>query len=129
MKFFHVLITIIVLLFILNGCAVGHDDYVDYLDDSIGNTMPYKEPYQPLDAGKLIRSDYLIGGQGLTHITTDENNFLIYHFNHQEVLRSIKDKDWVGKWLIYYVVEPKTYIIKAWGFDEGGNPLSCRTWL
>lgn len=129
MRVFFAWVMSTVLLFLLSGCAVGHDDYVNYLNSSLGSKMPYKEPYQPTDAGKIIRSDFLIGGQGLTDITSDENGFLIYHFSHQEVLSNIKTKDWVGKCLIYYVVDPKTYIIKSWGFDDGGNPLSCRTWL
>ena len=47
----------------------------------------------------------------------------------QEVLENTRtEREWIGKCLIYYVVDSNTYIIKGWGFDKGGNPLSCRTW-
>ena len=118
----------IAMLFALSGCRVGHKDYVNFKNTRIGEEIVYREPFKYKDAGELIRADFVMGGQGLTHISTDEDGNLVYHFSDQEVLPNFHRKDWVGKCLTYYSVDPKTYIIKAWGFDEGGNPLSCRTW-
>ena len=112
----------------LAGCAVGHKDFISYQDKSIGRavveTMPYKWP----DSGGLIRADFLLSGEGLIHINKDETGNLIYHYSVQEVLPHFQNKEWVGKCLIYEVVDPVTRVIKDWGFDKGGNPLSCRTW-
>ncbi|MBY6096712.1 hypothetical protein [Ferrimonas balearica] len=116
-------------LFLLCSCAVGYEDYLKFKNSRVGEIMPYKEPFSFSDAGKLIRADYVKVGQGLTHITKDEKGNLIYHFSDQEILENTRtEKEWVGKCLTYYVVDPETYIIKSWGFDKGGNPLSCRTW-
>ena len=115
-------------VFLLAGCTVGYQDYVNFENSRVGEKMPYKEPFKFEDAGKLNRADFLVGGQGLTHITTDEDGNLIYHFSDQEVLPNFHTKEWVGKCLTYNVVDAETYIITGWGFDEGGNPLSCRTW-
>lgn len=123
------LITVSVVLILLLSCAVGHEDYLNFKNSRIGKVMPYKEPFIFEDAGKLIRSDYVKGGQGLTHITKDDRGNLIYHFSDQEILENTRtEKKWIGKCLTYYIVDQDTYIIKDWGFDEGGNPLSCRTW-
>ena len=128
MKFYK-LVVLNVSLIVLYGCSVGYDDYVRFENSMIGKIMPYKEPFTFEDAGKFIRGDYVMGGQGLTHITKDEEGNLIYHFSDQEILENNRTKkEWVGKCLTYYVVDPKTFIIKSWGFDKGGNPLSCRTW-
>ncbi|MEH6556338.1 MAG: hypothetical protein V7708_00990 [Oceanicoccus sp.] len=113
---------------LLAGCAVGHQAYVNFEDSRIGKKMSYKEPFIFDNAGKLVRADFVLGGQGLTHISTDRNGDRIYHFSVQEVLPNFHRKEWVGKCLTYSVVDQKTFIIKAWGFDAGGNPLSCRTW-
>jgi len=129
MKLFYILITRCVLLFVLSGCAIGHDDYVNFEDGRVGKKMPYKKPFKFKDAGKLIQADFVLGGQGLTHITKDKKGDLIYHFSGQEILPNFNKKEWVGKCLTFSVVDPETYIIKSWGFDEGGNPLSCRTWM
>lgn len=110
------------------GCAVGHDDYVNFMDGRIGQVMYYKEPYQFDNAGEYSRGDFVINGQGLTSISRNESGDFIYYYSDQEVLSNAPKKEWIGKCLFYYVVDAKTYIIKDWGFDEGGNPLSCRTW-
>jgi len=115
-------------VFLLAGCAVGHQAYVNFENSRIGKEMPYKEPFIFDNAGKLVRADFVLGGQGLTHISTDKDDNLIYHFSVQEVLPNFHRKEWVGKCLTYSAVDPKTSIIKVWGFDEGGNPLSCRHW-
>ncbi|WP_028768315.1 hypothetical protein [Shewanella fidelis] len=123
------LVTVSFGLVLLCSCAVGHEEYINFKNSRVGKVMPYKEPFAFENAGKLIRADYVKGGQGLTHIRKDENGNLIYHFSDQEILENTRtEKEWVGKCLTYYIVEANTYIIKSWGFDDGGNPLSCRTW-
>jgi hypothetical protein len=113
---------------LLTGCAVGHQDYVNFKNSLIGKTEIETKPYKWDNSGKLIRADFLVSGQGLTHISEDEKGNLIYHYSVQEILSKYAKKEWVGKCLTYNVVNPKTMIITGWGFDEGGNPLSCRTW-
>lgn len=115
-------------VFFLTGCAVGHQAYVNFENSRIGKEMPYKEPFMFKNVGELVRGDFAVGGQGLTHISKDKDGNLIYHFSVQEVLPNFHTKEWVGKCLTYSVVDAKTYIIKEWGFDKGGNPLSCRNW-
>ncbi|BFM49522.1 hypothetical protein [Marinomonas sp. THO17] len=110
------------------GCAVGHKDYVNFKNNMIGKKLPYSKPFKFENSGELVRGDFVIAGQGLTHITKDHAGHLIYHISDQEVLPNANMKAWVGQCLIYYVVDPETHIVKAWGFDEGGNPLSCRSW-
>jgi hypothetical protein len=124
----YIFVTCWLLLILMTGCSVGHNNYISFKDGRIGKTMPYKEPFNFENSGKLIRADYLIGGKGLTHITNDEAGDLVYHFSDQEVLSNYTKKEWVGKCLTYYIVDSNTYVIKSWGFDKGGNPLSCRTW-
>ncbi len=119
---------ILTCLMIVEGCAVGHKDYLQYMDSRIGKVMPFKEPFKFNNAGEYSRGNFVITGQGLTFIEQGIDGDLIYHFSDQEILPHYRNKDWVGKCLIYEVVDPETYIIKAWGFDDGGNPLSCRTW-
>ena len=113
---------------LLVGCITLHDDFVRIQNKMIGQEMIYREPFLFENAGKLIRADFVLGGQGLTHITKNKDGDLVYHFSGQEILSNYSMKEWVGKCLIYEVVDPETYIIKSWGFDEGGNPLSCRSW-
>ncbi|MES9903305.1 MAG: hypothetical protein ABW168_11610 [Sedimenticola sp.] len=127
---YHVFSTIgIVFITGLSGCyKVGHEDYINYNNDQIGEKMPFKKPFKFENSGKLVRGKIAISGQGLTHIEKDNNGNLIYHFSEQEILPHYHTKEWVGKCLTYTVVDPETYIIKGWGFDGGGNPLSCRSW-
>jgi len=119
----------IVLILGLTGCyKVGHKDFLGYRDNEIGTIMHYKKPFKFDNSGEFKRGDYVITGQGLTSITKDNNGDLIYHFSGQEILSHFHTKEWVGKCLTYKIVDPQTYIIKGWGFDEGANPLSCRSW-
>lgn len=127
-KGLYCLITVFSSLFLLNSCVAGHDDYVSFKNSRVGKEIPYKEPFKFENDGKLIRSDFLKGGAGLVRISKDKNGDLIYHFVDQEILPNYHKKEWVGKCLTYYIVDSKNYIIKSWGFDKGGNPLSCRTW-
>jgi hypothetical protein len=127
-KTYIVMFIYLLLLLTLSGCVVGHEDYKRYVDMDIGNNIEKHPPFDSSKAGKLIRSDYLLGGDGLTHITIVNDETLRYHYSFQEVSTNYSIKDYVGKCLIYYDVDPDTYIILAWGFDDGGNPQSCRTW-
>ncbi len=129
MNYYNSSFIYILLLLGLCGCVVGHEDYKRYLNMYIGKNIKHQLPFESSKSGQLIRSDYLLGGEGLTHISVEYGGILRYHFSGQEVLPNYSIKEYVGKCLIYYDVDPNTYIIKSWGFDDGGNPLSCRTWL
>jgi hypothetical protein len=121
-------IVMFLIFFNLSGCVVGHSDYKRYLDMNIGKNIKHYMPYDGSKSGQLIRSDYLLGGDGLTHKTILDDGVVRYHFSGQEVLPNYSIKDYVGRCLVYYDVDPETHIILRWGFDKGGNPLSCRTW-
>lgn len=122
-------ITLFMLLyFSLSGCAAGHKDFIKITNKEIGSKVITKRPVEFETAGKLIRGTYAIGGKGLTHISEDEDSNLIYHIDLHEHLSNSPRKEWVGKCAYYYVVDPDSYIIKSWDFEEGSNPLSCRTW-
>lgn len=121
----------IIIFPLLVGCyAVGHKDYVNIQNNILGEKTTRITPFQFKNAGSLIGGNFLISGQGITHISYDNKGNLITHWDDGEVLPSFHgNKKWIGKCLIYEVIDPKTHIVKSWGFDEGGNPLSCRTWL
>ncbi len=113
----------------LAGCySIGHHDFTSIMDDLIGSSIGYEKPFKFDNSGRLIRANFLLAGLGLTHITQNDSGDLIYHFNDSEILNTYYRQEWVGKCLIYMVVEPSSLVIKAWGYDEGGNELSCRTW-
>lgn len=133
------------LILILNGCyTVGHQDYVNWEDSRIGTKAYYIKPYKftHTNPGEFTRGNFEIAGYGLTHVTKDIDGNLITHWDDGEILPNYANgevelfsvklktgrKEWVGKCLTYYVIDAKTHIIKSWGFDKGGNPLSCRTW-
>lgn len=131
MKFLRQIFICIISLVLLDGCTsvTGHNDFINLKNSVIGKVMKDKVPYKYTDSGQIIRATYVISGQGLTDITKRENGDLVYHISVHEILENNRtNPNWVGKCLIYYVVEPSSYKIKSWGFDEGGNPLSCRTW-
>jgi hypothetical protein len=114
----------------LSGCAAGYQDFIDFRNNfDVGQEIMFKtSPEKFSRAGKFIRGNYVIAGDGLLHVSTNNNDQLIYHVFVQEILPNTRtEKEWIGKCLIYYVVDSSTYIVKDWGFDEGGNPLSCRT--
>jgi len=120
---------IYLLLLTITGCSVGHQPWVDFHDEQVGKTTPDLEIIKFKNAGKLVRADFLIEGDGLTHITKDKEGNLILHWSIQEVLPTFRgSKEWVGKCLMYEIVDVKTHIIKSWGYEEEGNPLSCRSW-
>jgi len=122
------ILSLIALLFITGCYRVGHQDFIKYKNNIVGKKiMPHKK-YRYENVGKIIRGDFLVGGQGLTHITNNKNGDYIFHIESNEILPHFDNKEWVGKCKIYYIVDSKTKIIKTWGFDKGGNPKSCRTW-
>ena len=114
---------------IVVGCStVGHQDFIDLRNRQVGTIEMHKKPYKFKNAGRLIRANFLLGGDGLTHITKNSTGDLVYHYSEQEVLPGFHVKEWVGECLTYDIVDAEDYTIKGWGFDQGGNPLSCRTW-
>lgn len=113
----------------LSGCySIGHNAFIENKNSEVGKKTPYKFPFEFEDSGELFRGDFAIAGKGLTHITKDKEGNLIYHFDEEEILPNFHIKEWVGKCMTYIVVDPRSYIVKDWGFDKGGNPLSCRVW-
>ena len=126
MKYILILYILITLFF--SGCySATHQGYKSFMDDSIGSKTIVAFHKFP-NTGELIRADYLIAGKGVTAIEKDENGNMVIHWDIEEILPTHPIKESVGKCLIYEVVDPKTHILKAWGYDEGGNPLSCRFW-
>ncbi len=123
----YYLLTIAMLIF-LNGCSVGHKDFVDIENRFVGKKTSLIKPFKFKNSGQFTRGDFEIAGYGITHVTKDKDGNLIVHWYVSEILPNAPKKEWVGKCLLYEVVDPKTHIIKGWGYDEGGNPLSCRTW-
>lgn len=118
------------LLLTLLSCAAGHQDFIDLRNKlDVGKEVFFEKfPHKFSRAGQHIRGDYVVGGYGLTHIDSNAQGQLIYHVFVQEILPNTPmEKEWVGKCLIYHVVDPNTKIVLSWGFDVGGNPLSCRT--
>ncbi len=118
------------LLLTLLSCAAGQQDFIDMINKhDVGKVVMFeKVPHKFSRAGQYIRGDYVLGGYGLTHIDSNAQGQLIYHVFVQEILPNTPmEKEWVGKCLIYYVVESETKIVLSWGFDQGGNPLSCRS--
>lgn len=113
-----------------SGCyRVGYEDYVDMKNNSLGSKPYSSKPFKFKNAGKPRRGNNIISGQGLTHITKMKNGDLVQHWSGQEILSTFRgNKDWIGKCLTYKVIDAKTGLVKSWGFDKGGNPLSCRTW-
>jgi hypothetical protein len=130
MKAFMKLSLVLVLIATLVSCAAGHQDFIDLTNKfDVGHEIMFKNsPSKFSRAGEFIRGNYVVAGEGLLNINKNEEGQLVYHVFVQEILPNTRmEKEWIGKCLIYYVVDPETYIVKDWGFDEGGNPLSCRT--
>lgn len=117
-------------LFLLSGCSSswGQKGYIDFKNRLIGKKTIDVKPFIFKDAGEFSRGKFLIVGQGVTHVTKNENGDLVVHWFSSEILPHYPNKKWVGKCLTYNIVDAKTHIVKGWGFDQGGNPLSCRNW-
>lgn len=121
-----ILISISVLI---SGClGIGHKGWSDYMDTKVGRKVEVLDPTRFGDAGDYIRANFLISGEGFTHITMKENGDIVQHWFTSEVTSENGREEWVGKCKFYYVVDSKTNVIKSWGIDEGGNPESCRIW-
>ena len=116
-------------IFFVSSCSIGNRPWAEYQDDKVGQKAPFLDPTRFGDAGELIRADYLISGDGFTHISKDENGNILQHWFISEVLPTSPSPDWVGKCKVVYVVDPKTNIIIRWEYDDGSNPESCRVWL
>ncbi len=121
-------IYLVLLALLLSGCAVGTAPFAKRLDNEVGTKVSFLNPTRFGDAGDLIRADYLISGEGFTHITKNIDGDVIQHWFYSEVLPTNGDKRLIGKCKIYYVVDQKTNLIKGWGYDEGSNPEACRVW-
>jgi len=121
---------ILMSLFLFNGCLqIGHQGFIDYQNNKISKKPYFTEPIKPKGEGEAKRGVSIIIGQGFTHITKLKNGDLIHHWSGQEILSTFKgNKEWVGKCLTYRIIDAKTGLVKSWGFDKGGNPLSCRGW-
>jgi hypothetical protein len=118
------------LLFVLlNACAIGNAPFSERMDSRIGTKALFIDPSRYGNSGDLIRADYLISGKGFTHISKNKDGDILQHWFYSEVLPTHSKKEWVGKCKIIYVVDPITNIIKAWDYDDGANPESCRDWL
>ncbi len=117
-------------LFLLNGCSGswGQKGYIDSENRMIGKKLVSIKPFTFKNAGEFTRAKFQIAGQGITHVTKNENGDLVVHWFSSEILPHYPNKKWVGKCLTYEIVDSKTHILKDWGFDKGGNPLSCRHW-
>jgi len=131
---------VVVLMLLLSGCypPPGHQSYIYFENSRIGKETASFKPFKFKNAGEFRRGDFVITGHGITHVDKNQNGDLVVHWDGQEILPNAAlkgnafaapaKKEWVGKCLTYNIVDPKTHIIKSWGFDKGGNPLSCRDW-
>jgi len=124
----YLILSIIIILF--SGCipSNGYDGFVYVQNNYVIGSKEYRiKPTKYKDSGQLIKDNSELIGDGLTHITKNKNGDLIYHiYSHALLSHKWTPKIWVGKCKIYEVVDPKTMIIKSWGFDKDGNPQSCR---
>jgi hypothetical protein len=113
---------------ILSCVVIGNIPFAKALDSRVGQKASLLDPTRYGDAGDIIRGTFMISGDGFTHITKNENGDIVQHWFYSEVLSNFNRKEWIGKCKVFFVVDPKTNIIKDWGYDEGGNPQSCRHW-
>jgi len=123
-KIFFILFTSL----LFSGCIMrgGHQPFVKMYNNHLGKKNLF-DKYKFESYGQII-GGFRKSGYGLTHITKDKNGNLIYHWDHWEVLPNYNDKKAVGKCKVYEIVDPKTKIVKAWGFEPDSNPLSCQVW-
>ncbi|RVU37004.1 hypothetical protein EOE67_11880 [Rheinheimera riviphila] len=122
-------LTLFFTVLLMCSCAIGNVPFAKRLDGEVGTKATILDPTRYGNSGDLIRADYLVSGEGFTHITINGNGDIIQHWFLSEVLPTHSIKEWVGKCKIYYVVDSKTNIIKNWGYDKDSNPESCRDWL
>jgi len=123
------LILLISIASMISSCAViGNEPFSKGQDSRVGKKAFVLDPTRFGDAGDIIRGNFMVSGDGFTHSTEQENGDIVQHWFLSEVLPSFHRNEWVGKCKIFLVVDPTTNIIKAWGYDKGGNPQSCRYW-
>ena len=104
---------IIVFLFVvLTGCIVNSNPH---------KSFEYNTNFLVERQAKITDYPYNQALKYLTHKTKDKNNNIIYHLLEQDWKTGL----YKGQCRTYFVVDPKTYIIIDWGYDEGGNPNSC----
>ena len=116
---------------LLAGCPRGHKPYVNFQNSIIGLKTATVQPFEFDGAGSLPRGGSIMRSRGITHVTKNKDGDLVLHRAGQEVLPNhpyVGGRNIVGRCLTYRVVDAQTHIIKRWGFDKGGNPLSCRIW-
>ncbi|MBH0063215.1 hypothetical protein I6E85_19000 [Pseudoalteromonas sp. NZS71] len=121
---FIVLFTILV----ISGCTTGNKPWEEYTNELIGGKAPFLDPTRFGDAGELIRADYVISGDGFTHISKNNEGQILQHWFYSEVLSTAPSEEWVGKCKIFYIVNPDTNVIISWDYDEGSNKESCRVY-
>lgn len=128
---------IIFISLLINGCYVGHQGFINLRNDKIGTKALHFKPFKYKNAGEYYRANFSLLGYGVTHVDKDKEGNLIVHWFNEEILPNFYhkkgiftfgNKKWIGKCLTYKIVDSKTHIIKGWGFDKGGNPLSCKIW-
>jgi hypothetical protein len=131
----YIILVLIIGSLFFSACATrhGHQGFINMHNNRIGKINPY-ESYVFEYAGQVTIGDFKKVGKGITHITKDKDGNLLYHWFIGEVLPKsgnpwmVYKDEWIGKCKYYYIVDPKTNIIKSWGFEKDSNPLSCRTW-
>ena len=119
----------IISIFIFNGCFTSaHQDFIKNMNSQIGHKVAIDvKPFKYKWAGQMFRGDFVKSSIGLTHITYDKNGNIVRHWYGQEVLPN-GPKKMIGKCLTYQVINSKNGTIIQWGFDKGGNPISCVLW-
>jgi hypothetical protein len=110
------------------GCGVGHQDFISSENHSIGKKVLY-DKFRFKHYNLNLTIGFRKGGYGITHITYNKKGNIIQHWYSEEILPNKIYPEAVGKCKTYSVIDPKTRIIKAWGFEKDSNPLSCRTWM
>ena len=82
---------------------------------------------------KITEYPYSLMLRHLTHVTDNGEGNCVYHFFHYEYKEGtyiipflLREKETIGKCMVYYVVDPLTDVIIDWGYDEGSNPKTCR---
>ena len=126
-----IVFSLVIVLLMSCETTRGHQGFVNHLNRGIGKKAIAVEPFQYDDAGYLSSGGSIMGRKGITHVTMNKHGDLVLHWAGKEVLPnypSVSGRNIVGRCFIYQVVDAQTHIIKRWGFDKGGNPLSCRKW-
>ena len=127
MKVLSIILIALFISLLFIGCGVGHQDWVNIKNSNVGKRAS-NDNYRFESFGKII-GGFRKGGYGITHITYDKDDNIIQHWDYYKILPKYPYKEIVGKCKIYEIVDPKTRIMKSWGYEPDANPLSCRTWM